>query len=138
MCSYNIWSPSLSYVAELLCYHSRAKVASVVQICVRKSRLARVSPSLVCTNVEGVGVFRSVYCQDGTVLWKVGLTEDVKDSIRKDSLVIIQVGDGYRFFVDVEYLNSVKVGSFFWRCNICVISFIGPKKWPSLRCFAKL
>jgi len=72
-----------------------------------------VAPSLVCTNVEVVIVFRSVCCQGGLVLWTVGLKEDVKDSIWKDSLVIIQVVVGYGFCVDVESLSSVKVGSFF-------------------------
>jgi hypothetical protein len=102
----------LSYITEL-CYHSYIKAASVVQICVRKARQARVAPSLVCTSVEVVRVFRSVCCQGGTVLWTVGLKEDVKDSIWKDSLVIIQVVAGYRFCVDMESLSSVKVGSFF-------------------------
>ena len=73
------------------------------------------------------------------VLWTVGLKEDVQDSIKKDSLVIIQVVVGYGFCMDVVSINSVKVGYFLWRCNICIISFIGPKEWPSsLRCFAKL
>jgi len=43
----------------------------------------------------------------------MGLKEDVTDSIRKDSVVIIQVVVGYGFCVDVESLNSVNVGSFF-------------------------
>jgi hypothetical protein len=43
----------------------------------------------------------------------VGLKEDVKDSIRNDSVVIIQVVFGYGFCVDVESLNCVKVESFF-------------------------
>jgi hypothetical protein len=43
----------------------------------------------------------------------MGLKGDVKDSIQKDSLVIIQVAVGYGFCVDVESINSVKVGSFF-------------------------
>jgi len=84
----------LSYITESLCYHS-CVVASVVQICVRKARQACVATSLVCTNVEVVGVFRFVCCQGGTVLWTVGLMEDVKNSIRKDSLIIIQVVVGY-------------------------------------------
>ena len=95
--------------------------ASVVQICVKEARLL----ILVCTNVEVVGMFRSVY-------WMVGLKEDVKDNIRKNSLVIIQVVACYGFCVDVESLISVKVGPFSWRCLICIISFIGPKEWPSL------
>jgi hypothetical protein len=37
----------------------------------------------------------------------VGLKEDIKDSIRKDSLVIIQVVFGYGLCMDVESLNSV-------------------------------
>jgi len=49
----------------------------------------------------------SVCCQGGTVLWLVGLNEDVRDSIRKDSLVIIQVVVGYGFCMDVESFNSV-------------------------------
>ena len=88
------------------------KVASVVQICVRKARQVCAASSLVCSNVEVVGVFRSICCQGGTVLWKVGLTENVKDSIQKDSVVIIQVVVGYGFCMDVESFNSVKVGSF--------------------------
>jgi len=84
------------------------KVASVVQNCVRKARQACVAPNLICTNVEVVGVFRCVCCQGGTVLWTVGLKEDVKDSIRKDGLAIIQVVVGYGFSVHVESLNSVK------------------------------
>ena len=103
----------LSHITELLCYHSCVKVASVVQICVRKARQECVAPSLVCTNVEVVVVFRSVCCQGGTVVWMMGLKEDVKDSIQKDSLVIIQVAVGYGFCVDVESINSVKVGSVF-------------------------
>jgi len=47
------------------------------------------------------------------VLWTVGLKKDVKDSIRKDSLVIIQVVVGYGFCMDVESINSVKMWSFF-------------------------
>ena len=43
----------------------------------------------------------------------VGLEEDVKDSIRKDGLFVIQVVVGYGFCVDVESFNSVKVGAFF-------------------------
>ena len=58
-------------------------------------------------------VFRSKCCKGGTVLRMVGLEEDVKDSIRGDGLVIIQVVVGYGFCVDVESLNSVKVGLFF-------------------------
>ena len=103
----------LSYITELLYYHFCVKVASVLRICVRKARQACVAPSLVCTNVEVVRVFRSKCCKGGTVLWMVGLQEDVKDRIRKDSLVIIQVVVGYGFCVDVESLNSVKVGFFF-------------------------
>jgi len=55
------------------------KVAPVVQICMRKARQACVAPSLVCSNVEVVGVFRSICCQGGTVLWTVGFKEVVKD-----------------------------------------------------------
>jgi len=36
------------------------------------------------------------------VLWRVGLKEDVKDSIWKDSAVIIQMVVGYGFCVDEE------------------------------------
>ena len=54
-------------------------------------------------------MFRPVYCQGGTV----GLKEDVKDSIRKDSLVIIQEVIGYGFCVGVKSFNSVKVGPLF-------------------------
>ena len=36
-------------------------------------------------------VFRSNCCKGGTGLWTVGLEEDVKDSIRKDGLFVIQV-----------------------------------------------
>jgi len=116
------------------------KVASVVQNCVRTARQTCVATSLVYGNVELVGVFRSVCCQGGTVLWTMSLKEDVKDSIRKDSLAIIQIVVGYGICVHMESLNSVKVGSFFLRwCNICVILFIGSKEWPStLGCFAKL
>ena len=89
------------------------KVASVVQICMRKARQACVAPNLVCSNVEVVRVFRSVCCQGWTVLWMVDLKEDVKDSIWKDSLVIIQVVVSYGFCMDMESLSSVKVGSFF-------------------------
>jgi len=128
----------VTYITEL-CYHYCVTVASVVQICVRKARQACVAPSLICTDVEMVRVFRFVCCQGGTVLWTVGLKVDVKESIRKDSLVIIQVVVGYGFCVDVESLNSVKVGSFLWRCSTCIILFIGPKEWSSsLRYFAKL
>ena len=42
-----------------------------------------------------------------------GSKEDVKDSIRKDSLSIIQVAVVYGFCADVETLISVKVGSLF-------------------------
>ena len=79
----------------------------------RKARQVCVAPSFICSNVEVVGVFRSICCQGGTVLWTVGLKEDVKYSIWKDNLVIIQVVVGYGFCVDVESFNSVKVGSFF-------------------------
>ena len=103
----------LSYITELLYYHFCVKVASVLRICVRKARQACVAPSLVSSNVQVVRVFRSKCCKGGTVLWTVGLEEDVKDSIWKDSLVIIQVVVGYGFNVDVESLNSFKVGSFF-------------------------
>ena len=103
----------LSYTTELLYYHFCVKVASVVQICMRKAWQVCVAPSLVCSNVEVVGVFRSICCQGGTVLWMVGLKEDVKDCNRKDSVVIIQVVVSYGFCVDVESFNSVMVGSFF-------------------------
>jgi len=43
-----------------------------------------------------------------------GSKEDVKDSIRKVSLAIIQVVVGYGFCVEVESLNCVKIGSFFF------------------------
>ena len=39
------------------------------------------------------------------------LKEGVRDSIRKDSLAIIQVVVGYEICVHVESLNSVKGGS---------------------------
>ena len=81
----------LSYTTELLYYHFCVKVASVVQICMRKAQQACVAPSLVCSNVEMVGVFRSICLQGGMVLWMVGLKEDIKDCIRKDSVVINQV-----------------------------------------------
>jgi len=58
-------------------------------------------------------VFRSICCHGGTVLCTVGLKEDVKDSIRKDSVIIIQMVIGYGFCADVESFNSVKVGSSF-------------------------
>jgi len=101
------------YTTELFYYHFCVKVASVVQICVRKARQACVASSLVCSNVEVVGVFRSICCQGGTVLWMVGLKGDVKDCIWKDSVFIIQVVVSYGFCMDVETFNSVKVGSFF-------------------------
>jgi len=62
----------LSYNSELY-YHLRVEFASVVQICVRKSRQACAATSLVCSIVEVVGVFRSTSCQGGTVLWTVRL-----------------------------------------------------------------
>ena len=86
--------------------------ASVVRICARKARQACVAPSLVWSNVRVVGVFRSICCHDGTVLWTVGF-KDIKDGIRKDSVVIIQVVICYGFCVDVENFNCVKVGSIF-------------------------
>ena len=58
-------------------------------------------------------VFRSNCCKGGTGLWTAGLEEDVKDSIRKDGLFVIQVVVGYGFCVDVESFSSVKVGAFF-------------------------
>ena len=79
----------------------------------REEGQAYVAPSLTCTNLEVVGVCMCVCCQGRTVLWTVGLKEDVKDNIQKDGLVIIQVFVGYGFCVDVESLNSIKVGSFF-------------------------
>ena len=103
----------LSYTTELLYYHFCVKVAFVVQMCMRKVRQVCVAPSLVSYNVEVVGVFRSIYCQGWTVLWTVVLKEDIKDSIRKESVAIIQVVVGYGFCSDVESLNSVKVGPFF-------------------------
>jgi hypothetical protein len=57
--------------------------------------------------VKWVGMFRSVHCQSDKALWMVGLEENVKDSIRKDGVVV-----GYRFCVDVESFNCVKVGPF--------------------------
>ena len=53
-------------------------------------------------------VSRSNCCKGGA-----GLEEDVKDSIRKDGLFVIQVVVGYGFCVDVESFSSVKVGAFF-------------------------
>ena len=103
----------LSYTNELLYYHFCVKAASVIQICVRKARLACVAPSLVCSNVEVDGVLRFICCHGGTVLWMVGRKEGIKVSIWKDSVVIIQMVVGYGFCVDVESFNSVKVGSFF-------------------------
>jgi phosphosulfolactate phosphohydrolase-like enzyme len=102
----------LSFTTELLYYHFHVKIASVVQICMRKAQQACVAPNLVCSNVEVVGVFRSICCQGGAVLWTVGLKEDIKYCIQKDSVVIIQVVVGYGFCMDVESVSSVKVGSF--------------------------
>jgi len=56
-------------------------------------------------------VFRSSCCKGGTGLWTAGLEEDVKDSIQKDGLFVIEVVVGYGFCVDVESFNSVKVGA---------------------------
>ena len=42
-------------------------------------------------------VFRSNCCKGGTGLWTLGLEEDVKDSIRKDGLFVIQVVVGYGY-----------------------------------------
>ena len=38
---------------------------------------------------------RYVCCQGGEVLWTIGSQEDVKDTVRKDDVVIIKVVIGY-------------------------------------------
>ena len=90
------------------------------------------APSLVCSNVEVVGVFRSSLVRVGRfygrrtskiafgkIVWLSFKWLLVMDSARTWNLSIV-----------------LRWGPFLWRCRTCIISFIGPKEWPySLRCF---
>jgi len=114
----------LSYTTELLYYHFCVKVVPVVQICVRKARQVCVAPSLICSNVEVVRVFKSICCHGGTV----GLKEDVKDSIRK----IVWSSFKWLLVMDSAWMWNLSIvlrwGRFLWRSSTCIILFIGPKE----------
>jgi len=54
--------------------------------------------------------------------------EDVKDFVGKDCIIIAEVVASCVFDVYMESFIGVEMRSFFWWCNTCMMSLMGPKE----------